>query len=281
MATRTVNTNQLTPQKTMMIRGKLTYSRLTRQVDGEELQKDMQRRASRRMNPIDKPYTTATICNAQVLYMDPNNKTPEEIYAEESLYQSQTQGSTGWCFSGVNKGKTLPYIAIKDGNTARQIAPEGELAAGLDVTLVLRVFHTQMNNGVTLDGVIVNEPIRYYGGGVGAGLNEHGITFQPCSQEELKAAEEKAKTAPTMPVPDANVQTPQAQPVSAPTGNPYSVQNNNGFVGQPAMPQAQPVAPTAAPQNYAQPPMNPPFQPNNNGNGMSNAGIAYDPNSRY
>lgn len=263
MANRTVNTNMLTPNKTIMIRGKLTYSRVTKFIDGDELRKDNQRRAQRNLPEISKPYTTASICNATVLYENPNQKTPEDIYAEESLYQSTSPTNTGWNFQGMNKGKILPYIAVMrpDGTTADQIKPEGELAAGLDVTLVLRVFAAKPNNGVGLDGIIVNEPIRYYNGGLGIGLAERGITFN---------ASPDAMNMPTpeldnpMPAPENNYMNPpfvagQGQPVAAPqmNENPYMAQPTNvqpNYGAQPATPATPPIYGQQMAQNtYEQP----------------------------
>ena len=291
MGKRTVTTNQLTPNKTIMIRGKLTYSRILSQIAGEELQRDMQRKAQRGISPIDKPYTTASICNAQVLYANPNQKTLEDIYADESLYQSTAQNNTGWSFSGYNKGKILPYVAVMgtDGVTVNQVVPAGELAAGLDVTLVLRVFQAKPNNGVSLDGIIVNEPIRYYNGGVGLGLAERGLTFYPVDPEELsktQAAEQHVTTQ------TADVPFPmdQPQPVATPQGNPYSTQpTGEQPYQQPFMPnpnagyQQQPM-PQPGQQPMPQPGQAPMPQPpvqNNGFTGSENVGgIRYNPSDR-
>jgi len=51
MANRTISTQSLTPGELFCVRGKLTYGRLAKQVDGEELEKDKQRRAARGMGP--------------------------------------------------------------------------------------------------------------------------------------------------------------------------------------------------------------------------------------
>lgn len=268
MAKRTINSNMLTPGKTFMIRGKLTFSRVATQVAGDELVRDMQKRQQRRMNPIDKPYTTASICEAQIIY-HPNpdgSKTNEDIYAEESLYQSTSNNATGWCFSGYNKGKALPWIGMgrndgKGGLVVDQIPPEevrGELASGLDVTLVMRVFASSPNQGVSMDGIIVNEPIRYYSGGSGAGLADYGITFNPAPGNAAPAA-----SAPTAPA--ASAAPTAGTPVTPPAGtDPYSYPGASaaptatgtyGYPsapagGQPAASAAPAPAPAAAPGSY-------------------------------
>lgn len=260
----TVNLNQLAPNATVLVRGKLAYSRLAKQIDGEELQKDMQRRQQKGWIPIEKPYTTATINNAQVIYANPQQKTPVEIYVEEHFYQSRSQHAQGWSYTANNKGKNLPYICEMKGNNAMQVIPEGELANGLDVTLVLRVFKGKPNNGLSLDGVIVNEPIRYYNGGnAGAGLANLGITFVPAAAPaaapasapvtesvEPAAPVQAPATAPANFPADDN---PFGGPVSAPVGNPYATQPAAGM-------------PFGAPQGGFQP-----AQPQQ--------GIRYNPNS--
>lgn len=223
---RTVNLNQLVPNTTILVRGKLAYSRLARQIDGEELQKDMSRRQQKGWIPIEKPYTTATINNAAVIPSANGQKGPADIYVEEHFYQSRSNQATGWSFTANNKGKNLPWVAEMQGTQAIQVIPEGELANGLDVTLVLRVFKGKPNNGLSLDGVIVNEPIRYFNGTAGAGLADMGITFVPAANAPKAPA---AQPAPAPAVAPAAApagfpadENPFGTPVTAPAGNPYA-----------------------------------------------------------
>lgn len=261
----TISLNQLTPNTTVLVRGKLAYSRLVRQIDGEELQKDMLRRQQKGWIPIDKPYTTATINDAQLICAN-NQKSPAEIYVEEHFYQSRAQRASGWSYTANNKGKSLPYICEMKGQNAVQVIPEGELANGLDVTLVLRVYKGKPNNGLSLDGVIVNEPIRYFSGAAGAGLAELGITFVPVAEApaaptpakapvtESTAAPMQPAAAPVMtPVHPAD-DNPFGSPVTAPVGNPYATQPTAGM-------------PFGAPQGGYQPAQQP------------QQGIRYNPNS--
>lgn len=183
MANRTISTQSLTPGEVFCVRGKLTYGRLAKQVDGEELEKDKQRRAARGMRPIERPYTSATITDAYVTVKDKNNPTLEERYAQESLYTSHANGSHGFNFSAVNRGNRLPWIGVRDPQDPmkiEQLMLPNELASGLDVTLVMRVFQGKPNKGVTLDGVILNEPPRYFASAdPTASLSALGITFIP------------------------------------------------------------------------------------------------------
>ena len=293
MANRTVNTNQLAPNTIMMITGKLTYSRIKSQIAGEELEKDKQRRIQKGWNAIERPYTTASICDAVVNYANPQAKTLEDIYAEESLYQSSAQ--SGWCFSAVNKGNSLPYVAVRNPqnpNDVEQIIPEGELASGLNVTLVLRVFKAPRNNGISLDGIIVNEPIRYYNGVLGAGLAARGITFhsaQPAAVSEQEPMT-NVNAGTTAPLPAMNPPYPeQPQPVASPQGNPYSTQPayqqpQQNFAQTQMQPAPQPGQ-TVQP-NYAQPApatntgYQPPFGNNYTGSENQQSGIRYNPEDR-
>lgn len=257
MANRTINLNQLTPNTTVLVRGKLAFSRLAKQIDGEELQKDMQRRQQKGWLPIDKPYTTVTINNAQIVCAN-GQKSLADTYVEEHFYQSRAQQATGWSYTANNKGKNLPYICEMKGQQAVQVIPEAELANGLDVTLVLRVFKGKPNNGLSLDGVIVNEPIRYYSGGQGAGLSELGITFVPAAAPAAPVAAPAAPAAPAQaPVAaPANFpadDNPFGAPVTAPVGNPFAAQPAAGM-------------PFGAPQGSFQP-----AQPQQ--------GIRYNPNN--
>ena len=301
MARRSVTTNQLTPNTTIMIRGHLTFSRIASQVMGEELEKDKIRRRNRNQNPIDRPYTTASICDAMVIYMNPTNKTPEDIYAEESLYQSRSSQNSGWSYTAYNKSPRLPWVGVlaEDGKTVKEIHPEGELASGLDVTLVMRVFNSPQNNGVSLDGIILHEPVRYWSGLAGSGLADRGITFQAAPQADpAPTAAQPAVPAqgPATPVYNNNptYQNPmQGQPISAPVGNPFSNKQpdanpasqqafNPSFNAQPqaAMPpqgfmNAPQPAPANAPQAVPGPFGNQGFTGSEN-----SGGIRYNPSDR-
>lgn len=170
-----ISTNQLTPGESLMIRGRLQYSRLTSKIEGEELA----RRNQGQRYPITTPYTTATICDAQIIAKDPSHPSLFEQWAQNRLYTSKAEGATGYAFSANNKGNSLPWIGVEESKgTVHQVYPEGELAKDLQVTLVLSVFKTSQNNGVGLDGVIVHEPLRLFSPNDAASvLKQHGYNF--------------------------------------------------------------------------------------------------------
>jgi len=175
---KTINSNALTPGATYLVRGQVGFSRITRQTTDAEREAENKRR----MYPQTVNYSNISIYNATVLAKDPQNPTIEEKYAAECLYRSSSQNYPGNNFTAMNKTKNLPAVAeLQGANNYQEIVPEHELAPGLDVTLVMRVFKTtgQRNNGVSLDRILVNEPIRYFQNrDVNKDLAAYGITYQ-------------------------------------------------------------------------------------------------------
>lgn len=182
-----IDKNALRINATMMVRGVITYSRIKELISGEALKADIQEQTRRgRRFPTTDPYCKISICNAQVVYknpnaaQDPNLKTLEEKWAEGEMYVSAQHADRypGMNFT-IERRKVLPWVAsMREGNVVEQFTPEAELANGLDVTLVLRVFRgrSAQNNSVSLDGVICNEPVRYF---QQVNLGEYGLTFRP------------------------------------------------------------------------------------------------------
>lgn len=248
---KTINCNQLNPGAIYLVRGKVSFSRITRHTTDKERDEANKRR----MHPIDKNYTTITLYDAVVLARDPQNPSIEERYASECLYKSSSQNYPNNNFSAINKSPNLPQIAVLEGNNQyKQIIPENELAQGLDVTLVMRVYKTKMNNGVSLDKVFVNEPIKYYTGNqksVDNALAGYGIVFQalpPTAQTESQidvAEAEAAAAAPDDFAQEANFATNSFAPMNTPTQQAPVMTP----VSQPAMQQASPYMTSPVPGN--------------------------------
>lgn len=316
---KTIKLNDLAPKTVFCIRGRLTYSRLAKHIEGADLENDKARRRLSGRRPIEKPYTTATICDAKVMFnnpaaeQDPSLRTQNEQYAIENMYTSTSANNTGWCFTAVNKSRNLPAIfeLCRETNTYKRIELAGELDSGLDVTLVMRVFRSkeQANNGISLDQVLINEPVRYYSSSID--LRSYGIITEdnlPVKNEPIGAN--------TVAQPAANY----AEPVAQTTGGGFTVeqtQNNaygNGQFAtntpqtnvqpgnytnpqQPSQPQQQYQAPMpASMQQQTAPPSQtndsafgayPPQQNSQqqNANNPQTNGITYDPatdpNRRY
>lgn len=239
MNNRTVNLNQIQPSN-YFVKGKLSFSRLTKKIEGDELIKDQQRRNAMGFISIDKPYTTATIHDAAIMQINPAQKSPAEIYGEESFYHSKNK--SGYTFTGNNKSSSLPWIGVSSdgGKTVDQIIPEGELANDLNVILVMRIFKGKMNNGQSLDGVIVLDPIKYYTGTT-QNLAQYGITFNPATPIDT--------------TPEAIAPAPVSVPQTA----------NMPFENVPSTP-------------FSNSPFSQPAQPTMNN--YPNNGIQYNPNDR-
>lgn len=257
-----ISTNQLKPGDTALVRGTLTYGRLINKISGDELAK---RNVGQRF-PIKTPYTTASICNAHVVAADPQNPNLFEQWIQNGFYTSKAEGATGYSFSAINKGNSTPWIGQEvDQGKVEQVYPEGELANGLEVTLALRVFATSQNNGVSLEGVIVHEPIKLYSpNSPESVLNAHGYQFvakpAPVKEEEnitqSEGYDENAQMYENGQTDTSTAQMPN---------NPYGNQKDPQMTQQPTPQPNQP------PQ---QPPSNPLGQGNNQG------GIRYNPENR-
>ena len=244
---RTVHNSQLKQGSIIFIRGQVGFSRISRQTTDEERMKDNQRRTHK----IEKNYTTVTIYNAQVMARNPQAPTPEEIYALESCYVSNSQDYPGNNFTGMNKSAFLPKVGVlvqgsnPDNHPSYdEITLEGELQKGTDVTLLLRVFAGQGgNNGVSLDTILINQSdFQYYGNNahVTDAMNAFGINFNAKSPAERAADQAMLQTPTTSePVVAAVMAQPQAQApqAQAPQAgyNPFGA----GAFGQTGMQTAQ------------------------------------------
>lgn len=292
---RTVSANQLADNTTFLIRGRVLYSRIRSQVAGEELARQNQRAMQQGRQPRNRPYTTLSICQAEVVRANPNAPmmNPEEIFATESLYTSTTQPNNGLCYSADNTGNYLPRLCVQEGNMVTELSADeihGELDNGLLVTMVMRVYNSgKPNKGITLDTIIVNEPIRFYQGGAAANLEKYGLTVNLQPNRQQAAA--PTQTAPAMggPQPAYPAQAPMQQPMPAPQAPaPGVVPNNVGYgytPGMDTMPFGQgQAAPAAAPANpygnpYGAPAGAPTAAPAAAPNPNGAPGIMYDPNA--
>lgn len=226
MAKRTITNAQLTPDSIFLVRGNIGFSRVSRLCTDEERARDN----ARRVHKVERNYTSISLYNASVLAKDSANPTLEERYAAECLYRSSSTNYPGNNFSAMNKSHNLPKVGVFNPatNSYDEIKLEGELAAGLDVTVVMRVFKGQGNNGVSLDTVLVNEPVKYYQGSskIANEMKERGIVFNA-----LPAAPTAESTPGIETIDDGNDNfapapnafapaTPAAAP--APADNPFS-----------------------------------------------------------
>lgn len=234
-----INVNQLPVGAQIYVEGEVSFSRIARHIEGDELTKDMQRRQQRGMTPITQPYTSITVQNAKIREITPGQLSVAEQYIQERFYTSSNQGANGTkYYSSVNKSPFLPNVSQynPNDNSAAQVNLNGnELASGLKVILCLSVYKPKNyhNNGVGLDGIIVMEPIRYYTA-QNQDLSALGITWKPLPGDEARAAitppSHNQNTNQTTEQPTQ----PMNPPVPDPVGNQFSsqVQNANQMAQQ-------------------------------------------------
>ena len=231
MSNHTIQPTMLKENETVFVRGNVVFSRITRHITGEELQKDQQRRQRLGLNPILKPYITITVNNARVIPATPGKMTAEEQYVQERFYKRGQDPSD--IYSIQSKSPYLPWIGQANSANPQQIdqiKPVGEPANGLDVTLVLRTFQAGVyaNKGWNLDGLIANEPIRYYSSADTASrMAAAGLTFNPLPAGSIPATDLEIPAAPIENAPSVPADEPTQ--VTPPVGNPYANAAPAGF----------------------------------------------------
>lgn len=216
---KTINVNSLQPDTVYFVRGKVLFSRIARQTTDEERD---EWNKSRRFK-IGKNYTTLRISEASVIARDPSNPTDAEIYASEHLYNTSSPDVINPCFTAINKSPSLPSVFVRNNVTGSYdpVTLDAELAAGLDVTIAMRVFGTSGNNGVTMAQVYVNEDLRLFDSArsstvvTDAATAALGITFS-APAPAVSAQPETAQPAASADDPTDLVSEP------ATTANPFS-----------------------------------------------------------
>lgn len=216
---------QLTEGKNIFIRGRLAFSRLASPIEGKELERSIAREVARGSKYItDKPHFKAHLHHAEVVHGDPSNPTIEEQYVAQKCFDSRTKPESGKNFQIESKGVlTLPIIAVElEGGKFEQDTSGKDLAPGLDVTLVLSTYLAKNTEkrSLSIEQVLVHEPIRYYQGRTSVDENElqaRGIQFTSPPQ-----AVQTADAQPTGPVPEEPVEPEQAGPSPQPTPAPVA-----------------------------------------------------------
>lgn len=171
----TVDTNQIAVGTEGQVTGNVSFSHASRKMTLDEIKKENDRRRGKPNMSLleeneDKSYSYIEIANVKVKSADINAPTPMEIYLREHAYQTPNSKKhpNAWCFTGKHSGKGLATVfqLEADGKTLTEVKlePGQELDEGLNVTLVLKCFKPKNHakNGIALEAIIVNEPIRYY-----------------------------------------------------------------------------------------------------------------------
>lgn len=248
---RTVTTNDIQPGTAMYVSGKISFSRIVSLIQGEELENKIQRATRNGRNCPTTPHTSISLVDARVMVSDPKNMTPAETYASETLVFSKIDPQTNkavWKLNFDNKSKFVPRVLVKKDAQKKvydEVKLEHELDKGLDVTLCFSVYHSNRgNNGVRLDTILVNEPLRYYHNDVISKLEQMGLTINRLPEDDNDAIggmvaangdEEPAEAT-------APVQGPTAHPFSAEAPVAYA---DESAPAAPVVPAPETTAPSA------------------------------------
>lgn len=256
----TININQLKPGVHVWVKGKVAYSHITKFIEGEALRRENQRRANRGQIQAQKPYTTIGITEAQILPASQTGLSLEEQYVQSKFYTKQDVPGV-YNYQHENKSPYLPRVSqLREGttNVYDQITPEGELASGVSVILIMETFASKSFGGkvgLGLNQIMVCEPIRYYNGaGLASAMAERGMTYNALSPEEDRKA-----VTPKTAAPEAASETPAAAAPASPTGNPYQNTPAPAPVPTPTVPMPTPAAAPA--MNPPEPAMQTPPSP--------------------
>lgn len=194
-----IQTNSLKEKAKIYVEGNVTYSHIASHIEGEELKRDIDRKAKFNMTPIQVPYTTITVKNAKIVPQNPAALTREEQYIQERFYMKQeTDPSTNqpigssFTYTVNSKSPYLPIVSQFNHTTkvAEQIDLDGhELDTGLKVIICLSVYKPKnfANKGIGLDSIIVMEPIRFYSGAA-TNYSDIGILYKPLPGDQSRVA---------------------------------------------------------------------------------------------
>lgn len=249
---RKISINELTPNDIIRVRGKVSWSHISYLYEGDELKAETEKRNQHSKFKTElTPHTRLSLTNAEIIEENPIPGQPSLLaqYIRQRMWLSTQNPELGYHYDAISKRKTPPEVYVHanpNQTTVDQIylTPKTqELAIGLDVTVVLRVYKPKNygNNAIAFDSVIINEPPRFFqatGGGAESVLQRLGLTVNHGDAPKAPAQETAAPAPAPAPM-------PQTQTVQQP------------------MPQQAPVMPQT---NIAPPPPQPGF-----------GGISYDP----
>lgn len=175
----TIPAERLREGQQILVRGKVSFSRIASLIDGPALKKRIeQERARGSLYPTLVPHTTISLVDVQVLPLNPQAPTAEEQFVHEKIYEIKKGDNAGKRGFGIdNKSTFLPTVLEQDPDNQgayRQLVLEHDLAADMDVTLVIEVFKPKgyEKRGLGLQQVVLNEPVRYY---ASAGLDTSAL----------------------------------------------------------------------------------------------------------
>lgn len=251
--------NQVPPKLNALVKGTVTYSHIRSLISGDALAKkiaDVKAR-SPHAQPKTDPHFSIALSNPTILVQDPKNLNMLEVAVSDKIYKTKS-GTTAISLDII--GQYCWPVAVKDPVTGQynEIEPEGELAQGLEVILVMYSYVGKNGSGVSVSKILVPGEIRYYrSNGINDYLAQLGFPQGTTLERQLPNPDVPAQQPTTDDTEDLTLQTPPIQQYQQPV-NQY--QNQGASYGQMQQtpvytqpPQQAPVYNQAQMQQYQQP----------------------------
>lgn len=251
--------NQVPPKLNALLKGTVTYSHIRSLIAGEALAKKIADAKSRNPNakPKTDPHFAIALSNPTLLVQNPENLNMLEVAVSDRIYKTKS-GTTAINLDIV--GQYCWPVAVKDPVTGQydEIEPEGELAQGLEVILVMYSYVGKNGNGVSVSKVLVLGEIKYYrSNGINDYLAQLGFPQGTTIERQLPNPNVPAQQPITDDTEDLTLQTPVVQQYQQPV-NQY--QNQGASYGQMQQapiytqpPQQAPIYNQTPVQQYQQP----------------------------
>ena len=248
--------NQVPPKLNALVKGTVTYSHIRSLIDGDALAKKIADAKTRNPNaqPKTDPHFSITLSNPTILVQDPKNPNTLEVAISQRFYTTKN-GVHSVGFDIV--GQYCWPIAVKDPDTGQynEIEPEGELAQGLEVILVMYSYIGKNGRGVSVSKILVPGEIRYYrSNGINDYLAQLGFPQNTTIERQLPNPNVPAQQPAPDDMGDLTLQTPPIQQYQQPM-NQYVTQGTAyGQMQQaPVYNQQAPIYNQTPIQQYQQP----------------------------
>ena len=251
--------NDVPPRLTALVKGTVAYSHIRSLISGEALAKKIAEAKARsnRAKPKEVPHFSITLSNPSILVQDPKAPNMLEVAISQRFYTTKNGvHSVGFDIAG----QYCWPIAVKDPVTGQynEIEPEGELAQGLEVILVMNSYSSSHGNGVGVNKVLVPGEIRYYrSNGINDYLTQLGFPQGTTIERQLPNPNVPAQQPAPDDMGDLTLQAPPIQQYQQPMnqyGNqaaPYGQMQQAPVYNQPI--QQAPIYNQTPVQQYQQP----------------------------
>lgn len=248
--------NDVPPRLTALVKGTVAYSHIRSLISGEALAKKIAeaKAKSNRAKPKEVPHFSITLSNPSILVQDPKAPNMLEVAISQRFYTTKNGvHSVGFDIAG----QYCWPIAVKDPVTGQynEIEPEGELAQGLEVILVMNSYSSSHGNGVGVNKVLVPGEIRYYiSNSINDYLTQLGFPQGTTIERQLPNPNVPAQQPAPDDMGDLTLQAPPIQQYQQPM-NQYAAQGTAYGQMQPApvYNQPAPIYNQAPVQQYQQP----------------------------